>query len=171
MEPPEGKLVSILELSVGCTILLNCVVCKVNKRIIYVLQVNSKFRTTGAKITFGKKVQVLLLSKKNPYTDIKLSFVNQKRLLDILLNYECVKLDFVLNLPRSSFGWRTSGLLASALFPNQVERLGHNYLISGEWCHLGYEGDCQLVRRRCDLGRFFLLLVHIKLPTKTVLFD
>lgn len=62
--------------SVVFSMLLNSIVCQVDKCIVDVLQVDSEFSGRCPKVPFFEEVQVLVLSENDPHSDVKLSLVD-----------------------------------------------------------------------------------------------
>ena len=53
-------------------------------------------RVVGARqpqVALWEEVNILLLSKQHPHSDVEFALVNQQRLLDILLDDETIKFD------------------------------------------------------------------------------
>lgn len=63
--------------------------------IVHVLQVDSIRGPTHPQITFREEIQVGVVGQQHPDSYVKLPFVDEERALDILLDDEGVKLDFI----------------------------------------------------------------------------
>lgn len=94
----ERHLVSILKEAIVFSILLHSVICQVNKLIIWIIWIDAEFRTRSSKITLFEKVQASIVIEKYPHSDVKLSLVNEKGLLNVLLNDKTVMFELVLLL-------------------------------------------------------------------------
>lgn len=124
LETVEWKLVAILELTVGSTVLLDGVVSQVDESIIDVFQIDSKLRTTSSQVSLREKVEVLFLSEQDPNSNVKLSLMDQKRPFDVFLYYESVELNFICLLITSPLAWATINRLTTfsdALLPQLVK--------------------------------------------------
>jgi len=91
----ERKHVSVLVVSVIFSMLLNSIVCQVDKCIVDVLQVDSKFSGRRPKVPFFEEVQILVLRENNPHSDVEFSFVDQQGSFNVLLDDKRIVLDFV----------------------------------------------------------------------------
>jgi hypothetical protein len=76
LEPLKRKLITVLKLSIGCTVLLDSVVCQVDEGIINVFQINTELGTAGTQIALWEKVEVLVLGKEDPNSDVELPLVD-----------------------------------------------------------------------------------------------
>ena len=95
LELRERKHVSVLVVSVIFSMLLNSIVCQVDKCIVDVLQVDSKFSGRRPKVPFFEEVQILVLSENDPHSDVEFSFVDQQGSFNVFLDDERIVLDFV----------------------------------------------------------------------------
>ena len=95
LELVERELVPVFELPIRFTLYLHGVVCQMHKRVIYILQIYAIVTAGGAQVALREEVQVRVMCQDDPNPDVKLTFSNQKRALDVLLNDERVKLYFI----------------------------------------------------------------------------
>ena len=88
-------MVTILEVTIVLRMLLHCVIRQVYECVVYILEVNTEFCRRSSQISLLKEEELMVLIKQDPDSNVKFSLVYQERLLDILLNDECVVLDLI----------------------------------------------------------------------------
>lgn len=82
-------------MSISVELLLDCIICEVNRSVINVFKVDPKLRPGHSDIPFLEHVDVLVLIQQDPDSDIKFAIANEQGSLNVLLNDESVMLDLV----------------------------------------------------------------------------
>lgn len=95
LELVERELVPVLKLPVRLALHLHGVVGQVHEGVIHILQIYAIVTAGGAQVALREEVQVGVMCQDDPNPDVKLTFSNQKRAFDVLLNDESVKLYFI----------------------------------------------------------------------------
>ena len=89
----EGELISLLEFAVVLPVLLDSIVCKMNEHVLNFALGDIKLLRGQTGVSFFEEVNAVVMVNQNPVSDVKLSFVNQQRSLDVLLNHKRLGLD------------------------------------------------------------------------------
>jgi len=86
----ERQLIAFLQLPVVRVELLHCIVCEVDKGLVYLLK--AELVRACSDVSFREEVAALISEidhvYKDPESDVELPAVYQQRLLNVLLNYE-----------------------------------------------------------------------------------
>ena len=127
-----------------------------NKSIINICKINSKLRRRCPQVSFSEKIEVVVLGKSHPNSNVKLSLMNQQRSFDILLDYESVV--FYSGWMRIALLFRWTCLLL-LLFDFFLLRFRWLFFLFRDWARQVFN----FVR--------ILLLQWLLLPAWAVLFD
>ena len=102
LEGAEAQLVSIFEVTIVFSMLLDCIVRQMHEGIVYILEVDTELTGRGPQVSLLEEEELLVLIQEHPDTNVELALVDQQWPLDVLLDDERVVLDLVIS----------SGLLA-----------------------------------------------------------
>jgi len=96
LELREAQLVAVLELAVGLTFHLHRVVGQVHEGIVHVLQIYAIVTARSPQVALREEVQIRVMREDDPDPDVELTFTDEERPLNVLLDNERVKLYFIL---------------------------------------------------------------------------
>lgn len=96
LEVPERKLVCVFKLTVVLRMLLDCVVGQMDEIVVYV--VGWVGLSWSSDVSFFEEVHIHRLCQKRPDSNVKFPFLQQHRLLDVLLYHKrtVIELEFLL---------------------------------------------------------------------------
>ena len=86
----ETELVPIFKLRVVWSILLDGIISQVDVVIVKGIYVRVVLTWAGANVSFFEEKAVQILIYQNPYPDVEFTTFDEKRVFDVLLNYELV---------------------------------------------------------------------------------
>ena len=93
----ETQLIALLEFPIILIMLLHCVICQVDKRLVNLILVKRKCVATRPDVALAEQVTLLILEvaavNEDPEADVEFATVDQQRSLDVLLDNEHLRFD------------------------------------------------------------------------------
>ena len=92
----EIELIALLKLAILGAVPLDSVVGQVHEGIVHVLQIYAIVTARSPQVALREEVQIRVMREDDPDPDVELTFTDEERPLNVLLDNERVKLYFIL---------------------------------------------------------------------------